>query len=312
MRHEYSPLLTRPTLLGLPDERRLVPLLLAARSKGWSERYPDRLLDELGVGRIHQHPGYQLIVQTLGAFRVWRGENPILNNEWKREKARQLLQVLIANRAAPLDRDQICECLWPELDPESSHRNFKVALSTLYQVLEPDRKAGSDSTYVVREGSTYALRPYADLSIDVINMEKALSQAEALYPADPAAARACIRSALDLYQGEFLPDALYEIWSAAERERVRTLYLRNCDRLCEWSLASDPDDVIAICQKVLAIDNCWERAYRFMMQAYANLGDHGQVARTFQTCLDVLRSELDVAPASQTFELYRSLIDSHD
>jgi DNA-binding SARP family transcriptional activator len=44
-----------------------------------------------------------------------------------------------------------------------------------------------------------------------------------------------------------------------------------------------------------------------MMRAYGRLGDHGRVARTYQTCLEVLRKELDVAPAPQTSDLYKSL-----
>jgi len=85
-------------------------------------------------------------------------------------------------------------------------------------------------------------------------------------------------------------------------------FLQSGDRLCELYQESDPESVIKICQRVLSVDDCWERAYRFMMRAYARLGDHGRVARTFQTCQEVLRSELDVAPAPQTIDLYRSLI----
>jgi DNA-binding SARP family transcriptional activator len=309
LRHEYGSLLTKPTLLGVPDERRLVPMLLHARRKRWSDGYPDQLLHDLGLGQLQLHPGYQLKIETLGAFKVWRGYTPIAPKEWKREKARQLLQVLISNREAPLDRDQICECLWPGMEPEISHRNFKVALSTLYQVLEPERGPGSDSAYVVREGSTYALRPGADLWLDADEMDTAVQQAERIYPGAPNEACAQLARVLDLYQGEFLPDVRYEIWSAAERERLTVQFLRSCDRLCEWSLESDPEAVIDICQRVLAVDNCWERAYRFTMQAYAQLGDHGQVARTFKSCLEVLRAELDVAPAAQTYALYYSLIE---
>jgi DNA-binding SARP family transcriptional activator len=195
------------------------------------------------------------------------------------------------------------------MEPEISHRNFKVALSTLYQVLEPERGPGSDSAYVVREGSTYALRPGADLWLDADEMDTAVQQAERIYPGAPNEACAQLARVLDLYQGEFLPDVRYEIWSAAERERLTVQFLRSCDRLCEWSLESDPEAVIDICQRVLAVDNCWERAYRFTMQAYAQLGDHGQVARTFKSCLEVLRAELDVAPAAQTYALYYSLIE---
>lgn len=307
LRHGYSPLLTRPTLLGLHDERRLVPLLLAARKHGWAQGYPDRLLHEIGLGEVQYHPGYQLRIETLGAFTVSRGESPIQPGEWKREKTRQMLEVLVTHRLSPLDRDQICECLWPGFDPESSHRNFKVALSTLYRVLEPEREAGAESSYVVREGSTYALRPHADIWIDVEAIETLVQEAENLQRSDTHGARRLLWQAVDLYQGDFLPDALYETWAAAERERITTIFLKACDRLCDLTVESDPEKVIQLCQRVLSIDNCSERAYRFLMQAYARLGDHGQVARVFQTCLDTLRKELDVAPASQTFELFQTL-----
>ena len=58
---------------------------------------------------------------------------------------------------------------------------------------------------------------------------------------------------------------------------------------------------------MLALDNCWERAYRHLMLAYAQLGDHGQLARTYQRCVDTLRSELDVAPSLETEKLYHTL-----
>ncbi len=312
LRHDYMVLLTRRTLLGVPDERRMVPLLLHARDQGWSKGYPGRLLHALGLGDIKIHPGYQLRIETLGGFSVWRGREPVASNEWKREKSRQLLQVLIAHRDAPLDRDQICECLWPGADPSPSHRNFKVALSTLYQVLEPQREPGSESAYIVREGSTYALRPGSDLWLDVDDFDIAVREAELIVDDDPQGAREKLERALMLYQGDFLSDARYETWAATERERLTVQFLKSSDRLCELSLITDPESVIDICQRVLALDNCWERAYRFMMRAYAKLGDHGQVARTFQTCLETLRSELDVAPASQTFDLYRTLIESHE
>jgi DNA-binding SARP family transcriptional activator len=115
---------------------------------------------------IRNHPGYQLKVATLGTFQVWRGSQLIPPNGWRREKARQLFQLLLAFRDAPLDREQIIEYLWPDSDPESAQRNFKVSLNTLYNVLEPDRFAGSDSAYILREGSTYAIRPSADLLLD--------------------------------------------------------------------------------------------------------------------------------------------------
>ncbi|MBK9711455.1 MAG: tetratricopeptide repeat protein [Kouleothrix sp.] len=69
----YDFLFTAPSLLGPPDPRRVVPLLIAARARH-RPAYVARLLASIGMPGIQVHPGYQLRVQTLGAFRVWRGD----------------------------------------------------------------------------------------------------------------------------------------------------------------------------------------------------------------------------------------------
>jgi DNA-binding SARP family transcriptional activator len=66
-------------------------------------------------------------------------------------------------------------------------------------------------------------------------------------------------------------------------------------------------EAIDLCQRILDQDNCWERAYRHLMLAYAGLGDRGQVARTYQRCVQTLHGELDVEPAQETQSLYARL-----
>ncbi|MBC8496876.1 MAG: hypothetical protein H8D37_04370 [Chloroflexi bacterium] len=304
----YDYIFTRPTLFGLPDERLTVPLLILARERGWEGTYPEKLLHAIGLPGIKIHPGYQLKVRTLGSFQTWRGEQEIPHNGWRREKTRQLFQILLTYRQTPLNRDQLCEHLWPGIDPETSQRNFKVALSTLYNVLEPDREPGSESAYIVRQGATYALRPDADIWLDAAQFSSTIRQAERLLTDDLLQTMQLMQDALELYQGEFLPDACYESWAAAEREHLSVLYLRTADQYCELSLKhNNIEDTIDLCQQILSYDNCWERAYRHLMLAYDQLGDHGQVARTYQRCLETLNDELDVQPAPETEELYQRL-----
>jgi LuxR family maltose regulon positive regulatory protein len=211
-----------------------------------------------------------------------------------------LLQLLLTYRQTPLDRDQICEALWPEADPVTAQQNFKIALNALYQVLEPARAAGADSAYILREGSTYVLRPHADLWLD----------ADEFLAAVKAARRQpeLLHTALALYQGEYLPDARYETWAAGERERLAAIFLENADKRVERLLEqADYAAAIDLCQRILSQDNCWERAYRHLMLAYSGLGDRGQLARTYQRCVQTLREELDVDPAPETAALWLRL-----
>ena len=307
----YDFLLTRPSLLGPPDERVLVPLLILARQQGWESGYVSRLLSEMGLAEVAFHPGYQLRVFTLGSFQAWRGDQPVPAGSWRREKARQLYQLLITHRSSPLDRDQINEYLWPELDPSAAQRNFKVTLNTLYQALEPEREPGKESAFILREGSIYGLRPEADLWLDVEAFSNLIRQADALLEQQPARAMQMLQEAVDLYQGEYLPEARYETWAAAEREHLAVLFLRTADRLAVLLIQQGRcEEAVHLCQRILATDNCWERAYRLLMLAFDRLGDHGQVARTYRRCVQALKDELDVPPAPETEALFQKLIKS--
>lgn len=310
--HRYDFLFTRPTILGLPDIRPLIPMLIKSRDQGWVSGYPEKLLHVLNLPELAFHPGYQLRVKTLGNFQVWRGSTQVSHEDWRRDKARQLFQVLLTYQDSPLERDQIFELLWPEASPEAARRNFKVTLNTLYRVLEPVREAGSESAYVLREGSVYGLRPQADMSVDRVVFLERVKQAESLSDSDPAAAYRLFGEAIALYEGEYLPDARYESWAAGEREHLAVVFLRAADRFCEIGLDhGNQDAVIEVCGRILAQDNCWERAYRHLMLAYDQLGDHGQIARTYQRCVETLRKEIDVSPADETITLFNRLTHPH-
>jgi DNA-binding SARP family transcriptional activator len=297
----YAFLFTHTSLLGPRDHKLFVPLLLYARQNGWESGYINRLLEDQGLKNVKIHPGFQLRVQTLGGFRAWRGGQPIPANGWRRDTARQLFQLFLTYRRAPLDRDQICEYLWPGAEPAVAHRNFKIALNTLYQVLEPDRDPGSDSAFIYRDGATYTLRPDADLWLDAEEFSR-LVQGAGATDMDP------LNRAIQMYRGDFLPEAPYETWLAEEREHLLSLFLESADRLAELYLKEGREnEAIELSQRILSRDKCWERAYRHLMLAYEHLGDRGQVARVYRRCVQTLGEELDVSPSPETHALYEAL-----
>lgn len=302
--HRYDYLFTTRTLLGMSDARMIVPLLLEARRRGRHIAYITRLLAMMGLENITVHPGYQLRVQTLGAFRVWRGENEIGAREWQRKKARQLLQLFIARRGRLIEREEIFELLYRGVSPEAAARDFKVALNALNHVLEPAR-GDAEPAFIVREGSAYGLRTDADVWIDADEFTRLIARAEA---SSNETMLEAYRRALALYHDDFLiVEARYDDWAIAERERLFALYLRAADRLASELLARGAnDECIEWCEKILARDRCWEHAYRLMMQAYAARGERVQVRRVFEQCKRALQDELDVQPSAATVAVYQA------
>lgn len=313
--HGYDFLFTGRALLSPPDPRRLAPLLIEVREHRLRPAYVTRLLADLGLPKIKVHPGYQLRVQTLGAFRVWRGEVEIEPREWPRDKARQLFQLFLIYRRRSLQREEITEQLWPALSPEVAIRDFKVALNALNKTLEPGRSPEAPFAYILREGGSYLFRPEADVWVDATAFE---GEAEAGLGADeanddPASTVAHLRSAIRLYQGDFLPEALYEEWTTQERERLLALYLRAADKLASQLVERGLfDEALNICQSILARDVSWEHAYRLMMMTHARLGNRHQAIRTYLRCVEALRTELNVEPSPTTVALYNRIVHASE
>jgi len=307
--HGYQYLFVQRALLGPPDSRILVPLLLQARRHRRHASTVEQLLNQMGLSHIEFHPGYRLRVQTLGPFRVWRGEHEVDAREWRRSKALQLFQLLLTHRGRMLQREEIVDTLWPELEPDAVQRNFKVALNAVNKALEPDRQAGEEPAYIARHGSTYGLRPEADLWLDAHEFQQFIETGD--QQRDPALAADAYQRALELYQGEYLQDALYEDWASEERERLLALYLRTAEKLAAVQLEQGRyDDAINLCRRILARDDCWERAYRLMMVAYTRQGNRPRALRVYQTCEETLRRELEIEPGPATRHLHAHIADN--
>jgi DNA-binding SARP family transcriptional activator len=204
-----------------------------------------------------------------------------------------------------LERDQITEFLWPELEPEIAQRDFKIAFSTLNRVLEPERDRNAPAAFFVREDTLYGLRREADLWFDVVEFNTLVTNGDRHFDIDVEAALPYYRQALALYQGQYLQELPYSEWCIEERERLHSLTLRTAERLARTLVAKKSwEEAIEICQLILNHDNCWEQAYRLMMVAYDSLGNRAQALRTFQKCGERLWDELEVRPSSDTVALY--------
>ena len=307
-RHHYEFLFEQRTLLGPPDPRALVPLLLFAREHSRFASVAEGILAHLELSQLEIHPGFQLRIQTLGPFRIWQGCEELPSRAWRRKKARQLLQLLLTHRETLLHRDQIAEMLWPELSPDGAIRDFKIAFSAMCSVLEPNRKRNAPSAFVVRDGSRYGLRDDADLWLDSAAFEQLVDSGDQQHHKDVNRAAELYDTAVSLYEGDYLQAYPYETWCHEERERLRARYLQTADRLAQWHAAQGSwEAVIALCQSILQKDDCWENAYQLLMQAYIQQDNRVQALRTYQRCEAALQAGLGVPPATATNQLYKTI-----
>jgi LuxR family maltose regulon positive regulatory protein len=174
-----------------------------------------------------------------------------------------------------------------------------VALNALNRALEPDRPRYAPSFFVARRSNLYGLNPAAKIVVDAGDFERLAASDDV----------DLLRQAVALYQDDYLPDCLYEDWSAAERQRLRHLYLVTTERLARHLLRMKAwDEAIHACEAILTRDNCWEAAYRLLMRASAAQGNRAELLAVYQRCVTTLAVELGIEPSPATRALLGKLL----
>lgn len=253
-----------------------------------------------------------LRVQTLGGFRVWCDGKEVQATAWGREKALHLFQFFITMRRQYLHKEQIIDRLWPELDIEKGDRDFKVALNSINKALEPEREPRSEPRFTLRYGLAYGL-DFENVWLDTEVFEQLIAAANQTLldrAGDANYAVTCYTAAINLYNGDYLPERRYEDWTSAERERLQLLALNTMTTLAGLLLARSPLESVRLTQRVLSVDPVWEDAYRVQMRAYAAQRNRPLALRTYEKCVKVLDEEFGVEPLPETTDVYNQILDS--
>lgn len=302
--YQYTFLFIKKTLLGPPDPRCLVPLLLFAREAQIETTTVNDILRELELSTLEYHPGYQLRIFTFGGFRAFRGDEEV---KWKRQAAKDLFQLLLTKSNKMLHREEIMGLLWPEATASEAGRHFKTAYSALCRELEPDRQRNTPSAYIIRDGTQYGLRQTADIWVDSQQFERQIAVADSLL--EQKEQMATYLEALSLYKGAYLSDAPYAEWLTQQRRQLHNRFLRASERLAELQMQAEGwEQLVETADNMLVVDHCWEPAYRYLMIANANMGNLAEVSHIYERCVETMQHNLDLHPSQETEALRQQLI----
>ena len=231
-----------------------------------------------------------LRIQLLGDFRIVYEGKPVAGIASPR--LRSLLAFLVLHRDTQQSRKLLACLLWQDSSEAQAHSNLRNLLHRLRRVL-PDA-----DRFVLADAHTLRWRSDAPLELDVDEFEQAASHADSI----PS-----LQAAANLYRGALLP-ACYDEWLLPERERLHELYL---DALAQLILllerACDYRAAIGYARRLLQADPLREEAYRQLMRLYALSGDRADVVRVYQTCVTVLKRELNIEPSLLTHETFEQL-----
>ena len=245
-----------------------------------------------------------LVVYCLGPFRVY--QNNELITEWSGFTGQKILKYLVTQRGKPVPKEMLMTTMWAEVGQEAARRNLHQAIYSLRQTL---RRREPNLQHILFENDCYLLNPAMGLWIDFLEFEKNAQNGLRLEAAGQyEEAFEAYGVAEGLYQGTYLEEDLYEEWTNSQRDYLLNLYLDITGRLSEyfWSRHNNVA-TIALCQKALGHDPCFEEAHRQLMQCYLAQGQRHLAMRQYQTCVQIMKEELGLNPSAETEALLQRI-----
>src|SRR5215211_7750321 len=233
-------------------------------------------------------------VWLLGGFRVSVDSRIITQDGWRLRKAATLVKLLALAPGHRTHREQAMDLLWPESGRKAASNSLRSTLHTARKVLDP----ATGSRYLASEDESLVLCPEGNLWVDVDAFEEAAATARG------AKEPATYRAALDLYEGDLLPEDRYEEWTEGRREELRQLYLA---LLLELAVLHEDRNELGLAiealRKTTAKEPVFEEAHVSLMRLHALSGRPERALAQYERLRDTLTRGLGTRPAEATRRL---------
>jgi DNA-binding SARP family transcriptional activator len=239
----------------------------------------------------------ELTVQVLGGFTVTHNGTPVPSSAWQSKVARDLFKMLAVNRGRPIPRDVLIDRLWPGEAGDKANNRLSVALSTIRNIVDPDRLHSPDHILVAdRDSVAFDL---SHISIDVERFLADVDRGRALIrQSSRDQGLALLRLAEALYLGDLLEEQPYADWAVALREEALTSYLSIAAILAEADThVGDYESASSRYLRMLERDPYNEHAHLGAIRSLRAAGHHGPAQRLYRNYVAKM-AEIDVEPAT--------------
>lgn len=245
-----------------------------------------------------------LEVRALGRLEIVRDGAPLSADAWRYARPRELLLYLLAHPDGRT-REQIGLVFWPEATPTQLKNSFHVTLHHL-------RKALGHADLIAFDKDRYQIAWDAGVRFDAREFEELVTPAirslRAKRDVGGHAATDALVTATALYRGDFLSEESAGDWHLETRDRLRGLFVDAQMAIGEHHLRRGAAREAAIAfNRVTAVDELNEEAYRRLMMALDQSGHRTEGLRLYERLARLLRGELDSEPNAATKALYDRL-----
>jgi DNA-binding SARP family transcriptional activator len=239
---------------------------------------------------------WKVKIYTLGEFSLQVDGEPYKPPRKTQKKPLELLKALIAFGGKDVSENVLTDSLWPEVEGDTGHQNFKSSVHRLRKIL------GSEQALLV-QGSRLSLNP--DYCwVDTWAFEQ-LSQ-HVTQAGQRGKSR--MEQAIALYKGPFLGTDCNAPWALSRSERLRTQFLKGVLKLgSDFEVVKQYQSAIEVYQRGMEVDDLAEVFYQRLITCYLKKSRYSEAADVYTRCERTLFAKFGVAPSEKTLLLMEKI-----
>lgn len=255
-----------------------------------------------------------LYITTLGQFSLryptYDGPGMISDQHGISWRLMTFLQYLCFFHDRAVTQDEIFDLLWSDIDSTNPTNTTKTLLHRSRLLLEEIGLEDGKKALRYRRG-LYFFDPELSIWIDTNEFEK-LCEAFYAEQGSPAGLDAA-RKAIELYQGDFLPNAAGSAWLLSPRTYYRTKFLRLCcDAANVLRDMGQLDEAIKLCRLATAQDPYNEPCHQLIMRLLCDSGAKQEALQYYNDVSNLFMAKLGVVPSEEMTALYRELSSGNE
>ena len=245
--------------------------------------------------KIKNGDDYLFHIYTLGRFEIYSKGVKITENSKRSIRVWNLFKYILAHRNKMLSAGELIDVVWGEDSCENPEKALQNLIYRLRNYLSMTIKA--DDLILFNQGC-YKWNDKFPVWTDCDALIEYIERGKELMNSSPYDARQCFEKAIELYNGDFLSDIIYDIWVLPIRTTYKKKY-SDCIALFLELLdkAGDFEAVIKVCNDFFKHEFLDEKSNLYFLKAMVSLNRRQEAQKHYDRMAEIMYRELGVNPS---------------
>ncbi len=245
-------------------------------------------------------------IRALGQFDVVKGDVSLVMSASSSKKLWELYKFLLVHRDRKYTPEALIDQLWVSESYSDPRSTLRSQMHRLRGILKED-----NTESILYLNGYYQWNPEISISVDLDDFEEHVQKGVEASD-DPDMALDHYLKALELYEGDCLPDLVSQHWIFSIRNYYRRLYLQTVEKAVALLTArKDYDAIVKVCQDAVQIDVYEEIFHIHLMKALLAKGLQKDALVHYEQITGFFYREMGLKPSGEMRALYKSLLQVH-